>query len=160
LFRWIVFGCLQVLLGVAGFAAAQSDPFLDVYVVPHTHDDVGWLQTPGGYYSTSVHDIITTAVDALTKNPDRRFIYVEQYFFHRWWTDTRTTDTMRNNLRAQVKNKQWEFIIGGWVMHDEATTTYSANIDQMTEGHQFLLSTFNVCFVVPLGYTSLVRLDC
>lgn len=29
-------------------------------------------------------------------------------------------------------------------MHDEATTTYSANIDQMTQGHQFLLQTFNV----------------
>ena len=27
-------------------------------------------------------------------------------------------------------------------MEDEACTTYSANIDQMTEGHQFIVSLF------------------
>eukprot|EP01122_Echinamoeba_exundans_P006391 TRINITY_DN1785_c0_g1_i2.p1 TRINITY_DN1785_c0_g1~~TRINITY_DN1785_c0_g1_i2.p1 ORF type:complete len:816 (+),score=182.94 TRINITY_DN1785_c0_g1_i2:502-2949(+) len=46
-------------------------------------------------------------------------------------------------------------------MHDEATTTYSANIDQMTQGHQFLLQTFNVTPTIgwqidPFGASSVV----
>jgi hypothetical protein len=38
---------------------------------------------------------------------------------------------------------QFQFIIGGWTMSDEACTTYSANIDQLTRGHVFLYDTFN-----------------
>jgi hypothetical protein len=41
-------------------------------------------------------------------------------------------------------------------MHDEATTTYSANIDQMTQGHQFLLQTFNVTPTIGM-YPSVVQ---
>ena len=45
--------------------------------------------------------------------------------------------------RAQlVQSGQIEFVIGGWTMEDEACTTYGANIDQMTEGHQFIVSHF------------------
>ena len=43
-----------------------------------------------------------------------------------------------------VANGQIEFVLGGWTMEDEACTTYSANIDQMTEGHQFIVSTFGL----------------
>jgi hypothetical protein len=41
-----------------------------------------------------------------------------------------------------VENGQLEFVVGGWTMEDEACTTYGANIDQMTEGHQFITSIF------------------
>jgi len=32
-----------------------------------------------------VQYILDSVVDQLLKNPDRRFIYVETAFFHRWW---------------------------------------------------------------------------
>jgi hypothetical protein len=113
-----------------------------VYLVPHTHDDVGWLLTIDGYYEQQVKNIFDTTVASLMQNPERKFIYVEQAYFWRWWTDPNTTDTQRENLRTLYKNGQWEFVIGGWVMEDEACTTYGADIEQLTLGHQFIYNTF------------------
>jgi hypothetical protein len=71
-------------------------------------------------------------------------MYVEIYYFQRWWTDPRTTVNQKNLLRQLLVNGQWEFVMGGWVMPDEACTTYSANMDQLTEGHLFLNKTFGI----------------
>jgi len=117
---------------------------LNVFLVPHTHDDVGWLLTVQGYYETQVRNILDTTVAALQANPKRKFIYVEQAFFTLWWNDARTTDAQRNAVKQFVNEGRWEFIIGAWVMPDEACTTYGGIIDQMTLGHQFLLNTFGV----------------
>lgn len=38
-----------------------------------------------------------------------------------------------------------EFILGGWCMNDEASTHYSAIIDQHTLGFQFLKRNFGEC---------------
>jgi hypothetical protein len=72
------------------FTADSSDPkVLNVHVVPHSHDDVGWLKTVEQYYfglnmtiqNASVQDIIDSVVMALLENPSRTFTYVEQKFF-------------------------------------------------------------------------------
>ena len=64
---------------------------LTVHIVPHTHDDVGWLKTVDEYYSganntiqhAAVRNIISAVVTSLHKNPERKFTYVEQAFFQR-----------------------------------------------------------------------------
>uniref|UniRef100_A0A3P9DHE4 Lysosomal alpha-mannosidase n=1 Tax=Maylandia zebra TaxID=106582 RepID=A0A3P9DHE4_9CICH len=56
---------------------------LNVHLVPHTHDDVGWLKTVDQYFYGDRNDIqhagvqyiLDSVVDQLWKNPDRRFIY-------------------------------------------------------------------------------------
>jgi len=115
---------------------------INVFLVPHTHDDVGWLETIEGYYSSEVKNILDTVLEALVANPDRKFIYVEQAYFWRWWKDGNTTDQQRTQFKQIYANGQFEFVIGGWVMQDEACTTYGADINQMTLGHQFLLNEF------------------
>ncbi len=66
---------------------------LNVHLVPHTHDDVGWLKTVDEYFYGSnkkitpvgVQYILDSVVTELIKDPKRRFIYVEMAFFFRWW---------------------------------------------------------------------------
>lgn len=47
-------------------------------------------------------------------------------------------------MKTLVQNGQLEFVNGGWVMNDEAVTNYVSVINQMTEGHLFILENFGV----------------
>jgi len=66
---------------------------LYVHLIPHTHDDLGWLKTVDQYYSgtsqnaqhAGVKLIIDRVVDELLKDPKRVFTYVEMKFFTMWY---------------------------------------------------------------------------
>jgi hypothetical protein len=51
---------------------------------------------------------------------------------------------MRDDVRFLVKNGQFQFINGGWSMHDEANPYYQDMLDNMALGHKFLLEEFGV----------------
>ncbi|KAM9769135.1 lysosomal alpha-mannosidase [Menidia menidia] len=130
---------------------ATKPNLLNVHLVPHTHDDVGWLKTVDQYFYGDRNDIqhagvqyiLDSVVDQLLKNPDRRFIYVETAFFYRWWK--RQSSSMQQTVTQLVNEGRLEFVNGGWCMSDEAATHYSAVIDQMTMGLRFLNETFGLC---------------
>jgi hypothetical protein len=155
---------------------------INVHLVPHTHDDTGWQVTVDQYFAKEVFFVIDTVVTELSKDPNRKFIYVETAFFARWWEqapDDRREQatylvkcarthpsgprppplqtTAGANATATVtdtcvavavavlrdhRNKQLEFINGGWCMHDEASPLWTAMVDQTTRGHQFLVKNF------------------
>ncbi|CAI5475127.1 unnamed protein product [Closterium sp. Yama58-4] len=123
-------------------SAVVVDGKLNVHLVAHSHDDLGWLKTIDQYYVDTVQYIIETVVDQLSDNPDRKFIQVEQGFFYRWWE--RQNESVREKVRKLVDSGQLEFINGGWVMHDEACAHYTDMVHQMAMGHRFLKATFNV----------------
>ena len=58
---------------------------MTVHIVPHSHDDVGWLKTVDEYFDTKVDSILTTVVDALLDDPKRKFSQVEMKFFSMWF---------------------------------------------------------------------------
>eukprot|EP01043_Picozoa_sp_COSAG02_P009949 COSAG02_NODE_343_length_24147_cov_30.662051_12_plen_1041_part_00 len=135
---------------------------LEVFIVPHTHDDTGWLETVDGYYEESVKWILDTATAAVERDQRHRphcsdpldpacqkrvFSYVEMDFFEKWWQEQ--GEGTRNITRKLVAEGRLEFNVAGWCMNDEASPTYSAAINQMTEGHQFVLREFG-----PLGRAS------
>ncbi|MCO5552789.1 hypothetical protein L7F22_006306 [Adiantum nelumboides] len=121
---------------------------INVHLVPHTHDDVGWLKTVDQYFVGSnnsiqvaaVQYILDSVISALQADPNRKFIYVEQAFFQRWWRQQ--TSTIKKAVRKLVDGGQLEFINGGWCMHDEASTHYIDMIDQTTLGHRFIKEQF------------------
>ncbi|EGG20517.1 alpha-mannosidase [Cavenderia fasciculata] len=138
---------------------------LNVHIVAHTHDDVGWLKTVDQYYygynltnfNGGVQYTLDTAITCLLQNPNRRFIYVEIAYFQRWWNEQ--TVEMQKLVTSLVKSGQLEFINGGYCMNDEATTYYDDIIDQMTVGHQFILDNFGVVpkigwHIDPFGHSS------
>lgn len=65
-----------------------------------------------------MRDILLSIVHELSFNVNRRFSYVEQAFFQRFWEDIDTQTAAL--VRTLVANGQLEFINGGFVMHDEA----------------------------------------
>uniref|UniRef100_A0A8C1WF86 Alpha-mannosidase n=1 Tax=Cyprinus carpio TaxID=7962 RepID=A0A8C1WF86_CYPCA len=130
---------------------STNPSMLNVHLVPHTHDDVGWLKTVDQYYygdrnniqHAGVQYILDSVIDQLQKDPARRFIYVETAFFYRWWKQQ--NQSTQRIVTQLVNEGRLEFINGGWCMSDEATTHYSAVIDQMTLGLRFLNDTFGEC---------------
>ncbi|CAF4067741.1 unnamed protein product [Rotaria sordida] len=131
---------------------------LNVHLVAHTHDDVGWLKTVDQYFYGARKDIrpegvqyiIDSAIESLLENPDRRFIYVEIAFFWRWWIQ-QTEDT-QNTVRQLVNQGRLEFISGGWSMHDEGATHYNGIIDQHSLGAEFLRDQFDECGRPKIGW--------
>lgn len=120
-----------------------AGPRTTAFVVPHSHDDVGWTETITQLYDGKVFDIYSSVTAELAKDATRRFVSVEMAFVSRWWHDPNTTDTQRNSFSALVHNGQIELLNAGWVMQDEAVSAFDADIDQMTEGHRFAVETFN-----------------
>ncbi|KFK25632.1 hypothetical protein AALP_AA8G139900 [Arabis alpina] len=123
---------------------------LNVHVVPHSHDDVGWLKTVDQYYVGSnnsiqvacVRNVLDSIVPALLADKNRKFIYVEQAFFQRWWNEQ--SETIKGIVKELIKSGQLEHINGGMCMHDEAAPHYIDMIDQTTLGHRFIVREFNV----------------
>jgi len=117
-----------------------KEGMINVHLVPHTHDDTGWQVTVDQYFEQEVYYVIDTVAQQLAEDPNRKFIYVETAFFARWWDNA--DDAKRDRMRKLVKQKQLEFINGGWCMHDEASPLWTAMVDQTTRGHQFLKKQF------------------
>jgi len=154
---------MHVILLLAVIASVYAK--IIIHVVPHTHDDTGWLKTVDEYASGSNNTIqnactdciLTSVTTELYKNPQRKFTYVEQAFFQRWWRVQ--DDGWKSITKKLVDNKQLQFINGGWCMHDEAAPHFIDMIDQTTFGHKFLRSEFNVVPVTgwqidPFGHSA------
>ena len=130
---------------------AGKDGFINVHIVPHTHDDVGWLKTVDQYYYganngeqlASVQYILDTVVTELANDPAKRFVYVEMAFFYRWWNQQ--NDNIKQLVRTLINEGRLEFVIGAWCMNDEATPYYTDMIDQQTLGFKFILKEFGEC---------------
>lgn len=123
---------------------------VNVHLVPHSHDDVGWLETVDQYYYNYVQYILDTSDSELQMDKKKKFIYVEMAFFYRWWNEL--DDERKETVRNVINKGRLEFILAGWSMNDEASTHYSAIIDQHTLGFDFLKENFGECGVPKIGW--------
>ncbi|XP_070314084.1 epididymis-specific alpha-mannosidase-like [Odocoileus virginianus] len=134
---------LLLQLGLMWPLGAPSEPRLRVFVVPHSHMDVGWLHTVQESMQAYVTNVYNSVVEELTLEKKRRFIAVEQEYFRLWW-DGVASDGQKGQVHQLVAEGRLEFVLGGQVMHDEAVTHFDDQILQLTEGHGFLYETFGI----------------
>lgn len=101
---WWLFYLFSSILSATLALGTSDTASLRVHVVPHTHDDAGWLKTVDQYYvgseqhiqSACVRLILDTVVQCLRNEPSRKFTFAEISFFSRWWIQ------QEDNLKAQV----------------------------------------------------------
>lgn len=110
---------------------------LNVIIVPHSHNDPGWLMTFEQYFNQRTRGILDTVVNSLSEKPTRKFVWAETSYLSLWWQQA--SPEMREKMRKLiVDTRQLEIVTGGWVMTDEANSHYYAMIEQMVEGHEWL----------------------
>jgi alpha-mannosidase len=71
---------------------------------------VGWLKTVDQYYVGSnnsiqgacVQTVLDSLILALLKDENRKFIYVEQAFFQRWWRNQ--NDMIKDTVKGLISS--------------------------------------------------------
>lgn len=119
-----------------------TKPKLKVFIVPHSHNDPGWIKTFDFYFQKQTSHILTNAVNYLSKHSDMKFIWAETSYLSAWWETT--NDLNRDLFKNLINNGQLEIVTGGWVMNDEANSHYSSILTQLIEGHEWLENTIGV----------------
>ncbi|KAJ6228690.1 alpha-mannosidase [Anaeramoeba flamelloides] len=132
----IFFSFCLFLIPFSKVVTETTETPVTVHILPHSHCDVGWQDTPEGYYTTRVKHILDSVVEQCSANPEYRFIWVEVWFLQQWWADS--TELQREQFKALVEKKQIELVLGGIVMSDDANVYFEDDIDQLTEGHTWL----------------------
>ncbi|WAR25685.1 MA2B1-like protein [Mya arenaria] len=129
-----------------------KDGMLNVHIVPHTHDDVGWVKTYQQYYDQDVSYIISSVVENLKEDimGQKRFIYVEMAFLKMWWQ--KQDESTKETFRSLVNKGKLEIILGGWCMNDEATPYYLDIIDQHSLGFEFIRKNIGDCGRPKIGW--------
>ena len=105
----------------------NQDKKLTVHLVPHSHDDMGWVKSMDQYFYGSDQDkdhsavkhTLDTVIHELAKNETRKFTYVEMGFFSMWYNQQNSD--VKNLVKELIQKKQLEIVNGGWSAHDEAT---------------------------------------
>ena len=63
----------------------NNNPYHQIFLLPHTHDDVGWQYTVFGYFNNSVRHILDSVTADLGSHPEHRFIWSEIKWIEMWW---------------------------------------------------------------------------
>ncbi|XP_054164491.1 alpha-mannosidase 2-like [Oppia nitens] len=130
----------ELIVNETAFTKANK---LKVFVVPHSHNDPGWIKTFDRYFREQTKHILDNSVNKLSQNTKLKFIWAETSYLSAWW-ETVKDDQMRVKMKQLAESGQLEIVTGGWVMNDEANVHYFAIITQLVEGHEWLMDHLGV----------------
>ena len=87
--------------------------------------------------------IFASVFDQLELNPVYTYTLGDLAFFRRYYLGL-DYDSEREKIKKLVTNGQLEFVQGGYVSPDEATTNYADVLRNYEVGHDFLRSEFGM----------------
>ncbi|KAF0764078.1 alpha-mannosidase 2x-like [Aphis craccivora] len=78
------------LVSVNFFASLDSmywnfESEIEIIVVPHSHNDPGWLRTFEGYYHLQTSKVLNYMVEKMTVLKNMTFVWSEISFLALWW---------------------------------------------------------------------------
>ncbi|XP_026463668.1 alpha-mannosidase 2-like [Ctenocephalides felis] len=117
-------------------------PHLKVILVPHSHNDPGWLKTFEHYFESETRNILNHLVNKMRQHDNLTFIWSEISFLQAWWDQVHPTK--QKAFKKFVQAGRIEITTGGWVMTDEANVHLFAMWNQLVEGHQWLKLNLNI----------------
>ncbi|OMJ81124.1 hypothetical protein SteCoe_18487 [Stentor coeruleus] len=131
---------------------------MNVFFVPHSHNDAGWLETADWYYENKVRHTLDNMLGILNLIPEAKFVWAEIYFLSRYLQDY---PEKKPQVISMNKQGRFEIVGGGWVQHDEATVDLEMAIRQTEAGFDYISSELGINEVKigwqldPFGHSSL-----
>ena len=110
------------------------------YMIPHSHDDLGWLVTERQYSDLLVTHIIRSSATYLNNNPNAKFSFCNIGFLKHW------TDNDPDNFalfKKAVASGQMEILNGGLSVHDNAASYFDDIISTYEYGREYVKQNFN-----------------
>ena len=142
------------LLIMVGLALAK----IKIFLVFHSHNDAGWLETAETYYLMSTRQILNTVLDVFNKDPEFKFSWAETFFLSRYLQEF---PQKINQVKELIKAGRLEIVGGGWVQNDEAVADLDLVVRQMSLGFDYLRTELGVTQIKtgwqldPFGHSSL-----
>lgn len=121
-----------------------------IHYIPHSHMDMGWVQTINDYFETSVRPIHDNVVEVLRRTPRDlpyrlrpKFVLNDLYFLRMWLTeDPAKTGFKTRMIRDLIKEGLLEIVGTGMVMADTACPHYEDLITNYFAGIAFTETNF------------------
>ncbi|CAH1102433.1 unnamed protein product [Psylliodes chrysocephalus] len=134
-------------------------PHLKVIIIPHSHNDPGWLKTFEHYFHSTSRQIMNNMITKLQQHKNFTFMWSEISFLNAWWEEAHPSK--QRALKELVNSGKLEITTGGWVMTDEANVHLFAMVNQLIEGHQWVWTNLGVkpqtgWSIDPFGHGSTV----
>ena len=126
----------NTMMNMQSFEGMNATHPLEVFIVPHTHADTGWMLTFEQYYDQLVRPILTSTLATLAREPGARYCWAEVAFLARWWQEQPLS--VRQDVRAAVKRGQLELVEGGWSQSDEIVASLRERLHNLEAGHDWI----------------------
>lgn len=65
---------------------------MNIFIIPHSHTDPGWLETYEDYYTLQVREILTNIVNELKMDRSKTFAWAETCFLRRFYEELSEMD--------------------------------------------------------------------
>ena len=111
------------------------------HLIPHSHQDLGWLKTEQGYYKDAVESVIKTSLKYMENNPQAKFVLSDMGFVRmHFMKHPEDIPRMRNLTRTGQLN----IINGAYVLNDEAGCAFDDILSNFQWGRKFTWENIGV----------------